>query len=108
MIYTRYLHKSVVMKNKLFVVGGSGETASCEVLDSTCNKFVLLKPPPESFKGHFYSPAEVISIRGKLVVFGNDKNAILFYDAENDEWIKEHSELTSHLVGFCCAKVPQL
>ena len=45
MIEGRFRHGSVAIKNKLFVIGsldGKGSN-SCEVFDSNCNKFVLLK-----------------------------------------------------------------
>ena len=46
MIETRFVHKSVAIRNKLYIVGG-WTTRSCEVFDSCCNKFVLVKPHPE-------------------------------------------------------------
>ena len=44
MINRRGFHKSVSVKNKLFLFAGD-RTKTCEVYDSTCKKFVLLKPP---------------------------------------------------------------
>ena len=109
MIHARFLHKSVTVKNKLFVVGG-WLNRSCEVYDSTSNKFVLLKPPPVSFMtmGSLRDLVQVILIGSKLVVFINKTTSVFFYDVETDEWSHETCEVTRNLRGYCCAKVPQL
>ena len=83
MIEKRCRHKSVAIKNKLFVVGGM-ENTTCEVFDATCNRFVLLKSPPVSFLRSLCEPAEVISIGSKLVVFCDEN--ILIYDTAQSEW----------------------
>ena len=57
---------------------------------------------------HLKHLAEVISIGSKLAVFGDDRNSILFYDVENEEWSDESFEVTKTLRGYCCAKLPQL
>ena len=106
MIERRCSHRSVAVKNKLFVVGG--HTRSCEVYDSTCNNFVLLKQPPSVFKEYLGFMDEVISIGSKLELFGDYRNSILFYDVEKDEWSDESCEVTNNLRGYGCAKVPQL
>ena len=107
MIVRRWCHKSVSVKNKLFVVGGWG-TPNCEVYDSTCNKFVSLKSPPASFTSRLICTAGVISIGSKLAVFRNRTNSILFYDAQKDEWFEKSCELTRNLQGYRCAKLPHL
>ena len=108
MIEDRSHHKSVAVKNKLFVVGGLLKT-TCEVFDSTCNKFVLLKQLPESFQRHLNLPANVFSIGSKLVVLDNVQSKdVLFYYVENDEWTKESFEISTNLPWFGCVKVPQI
>ena len=110
MIETRFQHKSVAMKNKLFVIGGSYGTYG-EVFDSTSNEFVLLKPLPARFLSHFWNLQYldgVVLIGRKLVVFGERINFILYYDVEKAEWSDEPCEVTSLLQGYCCAKVPRL
>ena len=114
MIKKRYYHKSLAIKNKLFVICGVS-TPTCEVFDSTCNKFVLLKPPPtenwnyrRKITENLNCPAGVILNGNKLAVFGDYSKSILFYDVENEEWSNESWELTKNLRGFCCAKIPQL
>ena len=107
MIEARYHHKSVAIKNKLFVVGGLCKT--CEVFDSTCNKFVLLKPLPAAFQTYLILPAEVISIGRKLVVHDSiQPKDVLFYDVENDEWTKVSFDVKTSLSWFDCVKVSQM
>ena len=110
MIQARFEHKSVAVKNKLFVVGG-WETTTCEVFDLTCNKFVLLKPPPTTFfddERNFDDAAEVVSTGSSLAVFVNETTSVLFYDVENGEWSKESCEVTRRVEHYCCVKLPQL
>ena len=90
MIEKRYRHKSVAIKNKLFVVGGMANT-TCEVFDSICDRFVLLKTPT-SFLGSLREPAEVISIGSKLVVFCEEN--ILIYDTAQYEWSEKSCSYT--------------
>ena len=108
MIEERHSHKSVAIKNKLFVVGGSPRR-TCEVYDSTCDNFVLLKQLPVHFQTYLGSPGKVISIGSKLFVFGSTQpKDVLVYDVENDEWKKESFGVKHGLSRFCCVKVPQL
>ena len=102
MIESRFCHKSVAMKNKLFVIGGYSTEAG-EVYDSISKNFVLLKPIPSFLDFH----SEVISIGNKVLVFQNMRNVVLIYDMENDSWSEESCEITKHLFKFCCVKIPQ-
>ena len=105
MIERRIRHKSVAVKNKLFVFGGLLTT--CEMYDSTCNEFVALKSPPSSFLNHLHYPAGVITIGSKLLVFGDGRN-ILFYDTVNFEWSEESCEAIADVEWYSCAKFPKL
>ena len=107
MIKRRIRHKLVAVNNKLFVVGGLS-TKSCEVFDSTSNKFVLLKPPRGFYKKSLDNPATAIIIGSKLVVFGNRSDRISYYDVDTNEWSEESFEISKKLVGYCCVKVPEL
>ena len=106
MINARFRHKSVSIKNKLFIIGGSSTT--CEMFDSRCNKFVLLKPLPVSYINSLDRVNEVITIGSKLVVFGNECERVIYYDAENDAWSEETCGITNNLGSYSCTKVPQL
>ena len=107
MIEIRSSHKAVAMKNKFFVVGGLFNN-NCEVFDSTCNTFVILRPPSEYVRKFLWSTNEVVSIGSNLVVFGDRRETILFYDVETDKWSEKSFELTRYLEDFSCVKLPQL
>ena len=107
MIETRARHKSVAIKNKLFVVGGIYST-TCEVFDSTCNKFALLKLTSHQYRPHLNIPAEVVSIGTNLVVFSNQDNIILFYDVKNGVWSSNTLGVPKTIMSFACTKVPQI
>ena len=105
MIEGRFYHKSVAVKNKLFVVGGIRST-SCEVYDSTCEKFVLLRQPPASFTKYLSIPGEFITIGSNLAVFRHGGNCLL-YDFVNNEWSDKTCEVTKDISWYSCAKLPQ-
>ena len=107
MIEARGLHKSVAMRNKLFIVGG-WTTRSCEFLDSCCNKFVLLKPHPEYCERNLCGPAAVITVGSKIAIFGDRSERVVYYDAENDTWSEDSFEISKNISVYSCAKVPQL
>ena len=77
----RYFHKSVAIKNKLFIVKGDS-TDTCEVYDSTCKKFVLLKTLNNCLVNYKNLEAVVI-IGNKLYVFHERKSTCFIYDVEN-------------------------
>ena len=104
MVKRRYYHKSVAIRNKLFVIGGM--TSTGEVFDSNCKQFVLLKLPTVSIGGHLYYCSAVVTLGNKLVIFNNRKNNILFYDVENDEFSEEECEVSKVCEIRCSAKVP--
>ena len=112
LIKRRYNSQSAAVRNKLFVIGGyrrmtSGtESLPCEVFDSTCGKFVLLKSPP-TFYDHLRHVHGFASVGGALVVIGASE-FILFYDVAKDEWTKQLLGVTEGITRFCCVKVPQL
>ena len=102
----RYLHKTCVVKNKMFVVGGCYYTSDCEVFDSLSNRFVWLKVPERfSDKRRFNG---VFSIGSRFVAFSNCSKTALWYNVENDEWSEEACEVSEYLEDFSCAKIPQL
>ena len=106
MVEERYYHKSVAVKNKLFLIDGD-RTKTCEVYDSTCKKFVLLKTPNNCLVNYKNLEA-VITIGSKLYVFHERKSTCLTYDIENDTWSEESCEINKILLNFSCAKLPQL
>ena len=110
MIERRYEHISVAVKNKLFILGGAEIFCEifCEMFDTRCNKFIKVKPPPNSLTFDILRPESVISIGSKLAVFGNQTYTILFFDVEKEEWCEEPFEVTRKLMGYRCTKVASL
>ena len=110
MINIRSLHKSVAVKNKLFLFGGD-RTKTCEVYDSTCKKFVLLKPPDSRLINYndygFMFPEAAISIGSKIYVFLASESICLIYDVENNILSENYFEVSRNLRYFRCAKIPQ-
>ena len=108
MNYSRFNHKLVSVRSKLFVVGG-GRHVCCEVFDLTCNKFVLLQPPTKFFSGlNFNSIADVVLIGCELVVFYKLKNKVLIYNTENNEWREKRYNFPKNLSKYNCALLPHL
>ena len=109
MIEGRYCHSSVAIKNKFFVFGsrdGKG-SKSCEVFDSICNNFVLLKRFPSTLKFDLKF-SNTFSIGNKLATIGNNSSTVLYYDVEKDEWSEETCNLTKNKSFFSCSFLPHI
>ena len=104
MIKGRSYHKSVAVKNKLFVFGGRFEN-DYEVFDLFTNKFTWLKAYFEDFGNHFSEPDGVIEISSKIFVFCHS-GSVYIYDVENDEYLKRTCEATKSLSYFSITKLP--
>ena len=110
MIKARCRHRSVAVKNKLFILGGETPLqifeTTCEVFDSFSNNFTLLKSPLPFSPFHI----EVIPIGSKLFVFAENqilKTSVLIYDLESECWSEESCEMIEDLAEFFCVKVPK-
>ena len=104
MIKIRFGHKSVAIRNKLFVIGGSTKTS--EVFDSHSNKFSLLKPISFDEEILIQSLTGAISIGTKLIIFWENSSTMVCYDSEKDVWSKESFELFKN--GDCAVmKIPK-
>ena len=104
MIKRRYYHKSVAIKNKLFLVGGVLD-CNIEVFDSHCNKFVLLRCPNDL---SYTKIADVASFANKVLIFSNKKGLVIRYDVENDVWSEKRCKSTKRIEYFSCVKVQKL
>ena len=110
MIEERIGHSSVACKNKLFVIGsihGNG-SETCEVFDSTCNKFVFLKQKPNSVKFSLSNQVQAFSIGSKLIALGHDSATAVCYDVEKEEWSEESCGVTENINHFGCTAVPKM
>ena len=101
MVNERICHKSVAVKNKFFVICGYDRN-SCEVFDSTTNKFTLIKQPTLV---DFTEPYGVITNSNNLLMFRENCN-VTIYDFEKDEWAVKTCEATRNIRYFSCVAVP--
>ena len=102
MIDEREGHKSVAVKNKLFIVGGYS-TNNCEVFDSSTNKFTMLKQPTYASGIDVYYPTKVITIGSKIFVF-KGVSEVTTFDFTNDEWSVKTCEATRNIVAYSMLK----
>ena len=98
MVYTRKFHKSIALKNKLFITNGNRK--ECEAFDPVCNKFVLIK---REFNRCINN---IFPIGDKILMFFQYSNHVLLYDVENDLVLEKKIEVTEGKRGFTCLKVP--
>ena len=110
MIMGRYCHSSVSLKNKLFVLGSfvGNESKTCEVFDSVCRTFVLLKNKPTSLTFRLNWFTKSFSIGNKLVILGSGSSTALFYNVDTDEFSEEPFEVTKDISAFSCSVVPKI
>ena len=83
MVVRRDCHKSVAIKNKLFIIRGLFET-SIEVFDSCSNKFVLLKYNSRDLRHNNFS--DITTFGNKILIFNNNNGLVFVYDVDKDEW----------------------
>ena len=105
MIEERYCHKSVAIKNKLFIVGGVFVNRSIEVFDSHCNKFVLIKQPTNGLSEYISNISDALSIGNKIVIFSNEEGCVLIYDVDKNKWSRKSCEATKNILHFSCYKL---
>ena len=100
MIERRVGHSSVVVKNKLFVLGGVLMDGNYEVFESVSNKFVLLESSIP------FSSNNALSIGTKIYILLKNHPVVVIYDVDKDEWSWVESEATKNIDEFSCAKLP--
>ena len=101
----RRRHKSVAIRNKLFVIGGEQRRGlRVEVFDSTCKKFAYLKLVPDL--NRFKLPNQAFAFGSKVVVFYH--GTVIGYDVEKDECFEKSFQVLKGILNFSYAKVPEL
>ena len=105
MIQRRYCHKSVAVKNKLYLVGGN-LAKTCEVFNSITNKFCFLKQPKKISNSSLNYPTEVIAIGSKLNFFFDTTGTVKVYDFDSGKWSENTCNATKKLMFFSCVKLP--
>ena len=106
MNYSRCLHKSVVVKNKLFVIAGG--TDINEVYESTSKKFTVLKPSFNLYDITTNEPFAVFSVGHKVFTYFEGSSNIFCFDTKKGEWFEKPSEATKQLTSFSAITAPRL
>ena len=97
MINRRSQHRSVCMRNKLFVIGGK-YNATCEVFDSSSMKFVSIK----QLKVSNFNYVSAVSVGDKILVFCSGEGIqVLTYHVDNNEWYSQ-SKRRFNFKGLVC------
>ena len=106
MHYSRCCHKSVVVKNKLFVI--SGGTNINEIYDSTSKKFAILRPSMDLYDLRENYPIAIFKVSHKLFFYFTGSPSIFCFDTKKGEWYKKPGKITKHLYFFSAIQVPRL
>ena len=106
MNYSRCYHKSVVVKNKLFVLAGG--TDINEVYDSTSKKFTVLKPSFSLYDINSNDPIAAFNVGHKLFSYFEGSSSIFWFDTIKGEWYEEPCEVTKHIDCFSAITAPRV
>ena len=106
MNYSRCNHKSVVVKNKLFVIAGG--TDINEIYDSASKKFTVLKPSFSLYDIRERYPLAAFSIGHKLFVYFSHCSRIFCFDTTKGKWHEKACEPTKQPYLFSATQVPRL
>ena len=104
MIEGRLQHSSVVVNDKLYIIGGNG-SKTLEAFDPRSSKFSLLKEPIPGITRNYVTREEVFTVDSKLLIIGN-KGKVIFYDFKNNECLETECEATKYLAKFSCVNLP--
>ena len=94
-------HSLVVVKSKLFVIGGT-LSATSEIFDNNSKTFVTLKSP------RLIGYNKSLSIGSKIFIFQTKKEdncSVITYDVRKDKWAEEPCEAIANLPDYSCLKL---
>ena len=101
MTQARFLHSLVVVKDKLFAIGGYFKINSCEMFDNSSKAFVLLSTP------WIFVENRALSIGSKFYVIPHTFDCSVYsYDVTEDKWTEEFCEALKDVKDFSCVKSP--
>ena len=103
MIEERHGHRLVVVKSKLFVIGGNTAEATSEVFDSNSNTFVAINSPCAIG----YNKSLVFGSR--ILIFQTEKEGnsfVVSYDVHKNKWSDQSCEAIDNLLVYSCVKLP--
>ena len=92
-------HSLVVVKTKMYVIGGFN-AAKCEVFDNKSKLFVSLNSP------FAISANQALSIGSKIFVFQDDTPSVFVYDVQNDQWSEKSCEAAKNFRWYSSVKLP--
>ena len=99
MMFARKKHSLVVVRNKLFVVGGCKEP--CEVFDANFEKCSVFFRKRDNF-----SMNKVLSVGNRIVLL-RDKSSMFCYDFDQDFLFKWICKPTQSFRSYSCIKFPR-
>ena len=101
MVHARSAHRSLVVRNKLYVVSGEDGTSEIEVFDG--GAFATIKSPI-SLSASIHEGAVLI---GDVIhVFLYKQSCVVCYDVVRDEWFEKFCHITGKLEEFAFVEVP--
>ena len=106
MIYGRYNHRLVAVRNKLYVFGG--RTEQFEVFDSLTNKCSLLKTPSSLQNRDTFRIGGAISIGNKILIFRENSPKFTYFDIDKADWFEETFVVTKDVESFLCLKMAKI
>ena len=105
MVKKRYDHGSVVVRDKLYVIGGINK--SLEFYERINDCFTVVKKYPSCVEGYFVDHSCVtrtLSIGSNILLF---RGEVYSYDVDENEWkVYDKDCVTKKLQNFCCAMIP--
>ena len=105
MNYSRCQHKSVVVKNKLFVLAGGSDIN--EVYDSSSKKFTVLKPSLGLYNMRENCIFAAFKVSHKLFIFFSCSTNVFCFDTRKGKWCKR-PKVAEHLTMFSAIHVPRV
>ena len=85
---------------------GPRSSGFCEVFDSFCNKFVLIRAPSKTL-GITITQA-VVLVGRRIVVYGKAAPVTAHYDVDENKWTEEVLDDTKNIRSYKCLKIPKM
>ena len=106
MIYSRSHHSLVAVRNKLYVFGGFSKT--CEVFDSSSNKFSILKTPSSLPDMGVYMLRGAVSVGKNILIFMRNSRTLVYFDFEKSDWSEKPFDVTKEFQFDWFLKIPKM
>ena len=70
------------------------------MFENVCKSFVRFKYQP------FFFTNKCVALGNEILVIREYRSSVICYNVDKDEWTEKSCEVTKHLGGFSCAKLP--